>query len=72
MTGNGIPETSLTPEEVEYDPTAYQGTLEQVIAGLQARFGRLPTDQEVYRFIWGQPHVRQRIWDNKGLPAGLD
>lgn len=61
-----------TVEDVpEYDPKAYGDSLEQVIRQLQARFGRLPSDNEVYRFIWGDGNARQRIWDNKGLPEAL-
>lgn len=52
----------------ENDPRAYGKNLEQVILQLQARFGRLPTDNEVYRYIWGPSHTRQWIWDNHGLP----
>lgn len=66
-----VADGETTTEEV-YDPNAYRQSLEQVIAGLQKRFGRLPTDQEVYRFVWGDPASRERIWDNKGLPKGLD
>lgn len=60
-----------TAEDESYDPKAYGHTLEQVILQLQARFGRLPSDNEVYRFVWGGEAVRQRIWDNKGLPEGI-
>ncbi len=60
-----------TSEDESYDPKAYGHTLEEVILQLNARFGRLPSDNEVYRFIWGGPDVRQRIWDNKGLPEGV-
>lgn len=63
-------ETNEEAEEV-YDPNAYRQSLEQVIAGLQKRFGRLPTDQEVYRFVWGDAASRERIWDRKGLPEAL-
>lgn len=42
--------------------------LEKVILHLQARFERLPTENEVYRFIWGGEVLRQKIWENKGLP----
>lgn len=44
--------------------------LTKVIEGLQARFGRLPTDNEVYNFVWGTAATRQSIWDCKGLPEG--
>jgi len=39
-----------------------------VINSLVERFGRLPTDTEVYRFIWGGPEMRKKIWNDKGLP----
>lgn len=58
-------------EEEVPDPRAYDNNLEKVILQLNARFGRLPSDNEVYRFIWGGPDTRQRIWDNKGLPEAL-
>lgn len=51
-------------EEDDKDP------LEMTILQLQARFGRLPTEKEVYRFIWGSPEERQKIWMNYGLPEG--
>ena len=54
--------------EEEKNPRAYGESLEQVILGLAARFERLPTDKEVYRFVWGTDHDRQWIWTNKGLP----
>jgi hypothetical protein len=53
------------------DPRAFSNDLEQVVLQLNSRFGRLPSDNEVYRYIWGGPNVRQRIWDNKGLPEAL-
>ena len=55
-------------DEEEKDPRAYGKGLEQVILQLQAHFERLPTDKEVYRFIWGTAHDRLWIWNNKGLP----
>jgi len=63
-------EQTLENEE-SYDPKAYGHSLEQVILQLNARFGRLPSDNEVYRFIWGDENVRQKIWDNKGLPEAI-
>lgn len=42
--------------------------MEKVILGLKSRFGRIPTDNEVYRFIWGTKESRERIYANRGLP----
>lgn len=44
--------------------------LEMVILNLQKHFERLPTDREVYRFIFGTPEERERIYENKGMPPG--
>lgn len=63
-------ENEVEQEEAP-DPKAYGNNLEQVILHLKDRFGRLPSDNEVYRFIWGGANTRQRIWDNKGLPEAL-
>ena len=30
---------------------------------LQARLGRLPTEEEVLTFIWGDKETRERIWN---------
>ena len=52
----------------EKDPRAYGKDLEKVIQILAKHFGRIPTENEVYRTIWGNPHDREWIWNNKGLP----
>lgn len=52
----------------EKDPHAYGKDLRMVIQILTARFGRLPTENEVYRTVWGTPEDREWIWENKGLP----
>lgn len=58
----------MAEETEEKDPRAYGKDLEKVIQILTKHFGRIPTDKEVYRTVWGSPQTRQWIWDNKGLP----
>jgi hypothetical protein len=49
----------------------YQDGLVEVIAHLNKRFGRLPTENEVYRVLWGSTREREKIWENRGLPEHL-
>lgn len=57
--------------EEKHDPKASSKNLDKIIAQLNDRFGRLPSENEVYRFIRGDANTRQRIWSNKGLPEAL-
>ena len=43
---------------------ATRGITEVVIA-LQARFGRLPTEQEVIEFLFGTDKKRNDIWNSQ-------
>lgn len=38
--------------------------LKALILSLQARFGRLPTEDEVVGFINGDQEARERIWNS--------
>ena len=44
--------------------------LAMVILNLQKHFGRLPTDREVYRYVFGTAYERERIYEAKGMPDG--
>lgn len=63
-----------TPEQIDISKKFHMSVdnfsvdLEKVILGLAKRFDRMPTDNEVYRFVWGTPMDRQRIYQHKGLP----
>lgn len=49
--------------------TDWTGDLEKVVLNLQKHFGRLPTDREVYHFVYGSAETRNRIYENKGLTS---
>lgn len=38
---------------------------DMLVLSLRARLGRLPTEDEVYRFITGSHEERQAIWDGQ-------
>ena len=41
--------------------------IQVVIQSLKNRFGRWPTEEEIYVFIMGTKEDRAEIWKNKGL-----
>lgn len=51
-------------------PPSLDGDLARTIANLEKHFGRLPTDREVYRFVFGTKEERERIYQEKGMPRG--
>lgn len=38
--------------------------IDMLIMALTARFGTLPTEDEVYAFIFGDKDERQRVWNS--------
>lgn len=59
-------EEKLLAEEKEAVPA----DLDAVVSALAKRFGRIPTEAEVYGFLMGSPEERQSIW-NFGLPQTI-
>lgn len=53
--------------KAEQKGDSHMDDINEVVTQLAERFGRLPTEDEVYRFLMGTPFERQAIWDH-GLP----
>jgi hypothetical protein len=41
-----------------------QQDLEAIVYNLRVRLGRMPTDSEVYKFVFGTELERKQVWNN--------